>query len=74
MYPKINKNNSKNLISIIIPFFNAEKFIQEAIESVLAQTYSNWELLLIKRQTVALKVLRVWSPSPTPNILLLMIG
>jgi glycosyltransferase involved in cell wall biosynthesis len=47
MNPTINKNNSKNLISVIIVFFNAEKFIQEAIESVFAQTYSNWELLLI---------------------------
>ena len=43
----INENNPKDLISIIIPFLNAEKFIQEAIESVFAQTYSNWELLLI---------------------------
>jgi glycosyltransferase involved in cell wall biosynthesis len=47
MNPQINKDNPKNLISIITPFFNAEKFIQEAIESVFAQTYSNWELLLI---------------------------
>jgi glycosyltransferase involved in cell wall biosynthesis len=44
---QINKNNTKNLVSVIICFLNAEKFIQEAIESVLAQTYSNWELLLI---------------------------
>jgi len=28
-------------------FFNAEKFIEEAIESVFAQTYDNWELLLV---------------------------
>jgi glycosyltransferase involved in cell wall biosynthesis len=38
---------NKNLVGVIICFLNAEKFIQEAIESVLAQTYSNWELLLI---------------------------
>jgi glycosyltransferase involved in cell wall biosynthesis len=35
------------LVSIIIPFLNAEKFLQEAIESVFAQTYQNWELLLV---------------------------
>lgn len=35
------------LVSIITPFLNAEKFIQEAIESVLAQSYENWELLLV---------------------------
>ena len=39
--------NSKALVSIITPFLNAEKFFQEAIDSVLAQTYDNWELLLI---------------------------
>jgi len=34
-------------VSIIIIFLNAEVFLQEAIESVYAQTYRNWELLLI---------------------------
>lgn len=38
---------SKQLISVITIFLNAEKFIQEAIESVIAQTYGNWELLLV---------------------------
>jgi glycosyltransferase involved in cell wall biosynthesis len=35
------------LVSIITIFLNAEKFLGEAIESVLNQTYSNWELFLI---------------------------
>ena len=35
------------LVSCIIIFFNAEKFLKEAIESVFAQTYKNWELLLV---------------------------
>lgn len=35
------------LVSAIIIFLNAEKFIQEGIESVFAQTYENWELLLV---------------------------
>jgi glycosyltransferase involved in cell wall biosynthesis len=34
-------------ISVIIIFLNGEKFIQEAIGSVLAQTYEHWELLLV---------------------------
>ena len=37
----------KPLVSVVLNFFNAEKFIREAIESVLAQTYNNWELLLV---------------------------
>jgi glycosyltransferase involved in cell wall biosynthesis len=39
--------NSKSLVSVIIIFLNAEKFIAEAIESVLLQTYEHWELLLV---------------------------
>jgi glycosyltransferase involved in cell wall biosynthesis len=39
--------SNKPLVSVIIIFFNAEKFIEEAIESVFAQTYDNWELLLV---------------------------
>src|SRR5918997_1425231 len=38
---------SNILVSTILPFLNAEKFIEEAIESVFAQTYDDWELLLI---------------------------
>ncbi len=35
------------LVSAILIFLNEEKFIEEAIASVLAQTYSNWELILV---------------------------
>ena len=33
--------------SIICPFFNTEKFLGQAIESVIFQDYDNWELILI---------------------------
>lgn len=39
--------DSQPLVSGIIIFLNAEKFIGEAIESVIAQTYKNWELFLV---------------------------
>ncbi|MGD8751439.1 MAG: glycosyltransferase family A protein [Anaerolineales bacterium] len=39
--------SSKSLVSVIIIFLNAESFIQEAVESVFAQTYKKWEILLI---------------------------
>lgn len=35
------------LVSAIIIFLNGEDFLQEAIESVLAQSYDHWELLLV---------------------------
>lgn len=34
-------------ISIIVPAYNTEKYIGKAIESVIAQSYGNWQLLLI---------------------------
>ena len=34
-------------VSIVTPFLNAGRFIEESIQSVLAQTYDNWELLLV---------------------------
>jgi peptidoglycan/xylan/chitin deacetylase (PgdA/CDA1 family) len=35
------------LVSVITIFLNAERFIAEAVQSVLAQTYRNWELILV---------------------------
>jgi teichuronic acid biosynthesis glycosyltransferase TuaG len=35
------------LVSIIVPVFNAERFLSSAIESVMAQSYINWELILV---------------------------
>ncbi len=39
--------SDQTLVSVIIIFLNAERFIRESIDSVLSQTYSAWELLLV---------------------------
>lgn len=37
----------KDLVSIIMPSYNTAKFIAETIDSVLAQTYPHWELIIV---------------------------
>lgn len=35
------------LVSIVMPCYNSELYIKEAIDSVINQTYKNWELLIV---------------------------
>lgn len=35
------------LISVIVPTYNAELFLDETLESVLSQTYENWECIIV---------------------------
>lgn len=39
--------SASKLVSIITPTYNCGKYIAETIESVLAQTYTNWEMLIV---------------------------
>lgn len=41
-----HQTNITPLISVIINCYNGEKFLRDAIDSVLKQTYKNWELIL----------------------------
>jgi len=36
-----------NLVSIITPSYNSEKFIEDCVNSVLSQSYTDWELLIV---------------------------
>jgi glycosyltransferase involved in cell wall biosynthesis len=38
---------SEPLISVVIPVYGVEKYIEETIRSVMAQTYSNWEIIAV---------------------------
>ena len=41
------KNKKNPLVSVLIPNYNCEKYISEAIESILKQTYKNFEFIII---------------------------
>ena len=50
MKPPIQPATTKEnlpLVSVVTIFYNSEKFMEEAIESLLAQTYPYWEYLLV---------------------------
>ncbi len=42
----VSKPEGKELISIIMPAYNASQYIEESIQSVLAQSYPHWELII----------------------------
>lgn len=35
------------MISVILPVYNGAKYIQKAIESIISQTYTDWELIIV---------------------------
>jgi teichuronic acid biosynthesis glycosyltransferase TuaG len=47
----LNVKNKQPLVSVITPVYNASRFIAETIQSVQAQTYQNWEMILVDDQS-----------------------
>jgi len=43
----LDLNSKDDLVSVVIPVYNSEKFLKQAIESVLNQTYKNIEIITI---------------------------
>ena len=50
-------DKSSTLVSVLIPVYNSEKFIGKTIDSVLGQTFKDFEVLLL--DTVAEKTLQL---------------
>ncbi|MFC3039727.1 glycosyltransferase family 2 protein [Virgibacillus xinjiangensis] len=45
------ENNQSPLISVITPAYNAERFIKETIQSVLDQSFTDWEMVIVDDQS-----------------------
>ena len=43
----VAKESSIPLLTVLMPVYNAEKFLAESIGSILNQTYSNFEMLIL---------------------------
>lgn len=41
--------DAKPLVSVIIPLYNCEKYLPEALDSLVAQTVPDWEAILVGR-------------------------
>jgi len=39
--------DNRPLVSIVIPYYDGEEYIRDAIESVVGQSYRNWELIIV---------------------------
>ena len=58
-----NNHNQKPLVSVIMATCNGERFLKSAVESVLGQTYANFEFLIVndKSTDATSKILRTFS-------------
>lgn len=48
----LKKNQVKPSISVILPTYNHAKFLKKAIESVIKQSYINWELIIVDNNSI----------------------
>jgi glycosyltransferase involved in cell wall biosynthesis len=50
-YSKPLEPSQQPLVSVITPVYNGEEFLAECIESVLAQTYQNWDYTIVNNRS-----------------------
>lgn len=48
---KVSMSEEKGKISVIVPVYQAEKYLAKALDSVISQDYENWELFLLVRKS-----------------------
>jgi len=58
-------------VTIVIPFYNAEQYIEHAIDSVLKQTYPHWHLILVNDGSTDQSVMKIEHYLANPRITLI---
>jgi len=43
----LSKEYQEGMVSVVMPCFDGERYIAEAVESVISQTYTDWELIIV---------------------------
>src|SRR5205809_507181 len=59
--------NTNPLVSVVMVNYNNERFIGDAIESVVTQTYSRWELIIVENESTddSWQVIQSWTKRET---------
>lgn len=47
LFEKVVKNCEHTIVSVVVPVYNGERFLEAAVESVIRQTCPDWELLIV---------------------------
>lgn len=65
MEKTVPHNSNEPLVSVIMPCYNAEEFLEASIKSVQAQTHTNWELIVVDdgSRDSSLNILKKFSAS-----------
>ena len=56
------------MVTVIMPFFNTGKYVERAVESLIGQSYQNWELIAVddaSRDDSAARIVRIGDPRIT---------
>jgi len=66
----ISHNKAKPLVSVIIPCYNLGQFIGEAVDSVLSQTFQNFEIIIVDDGSTDLETIKILDNLKTPKTII----